>query len=320
MQIGFIGLGKMGKRMVEKLLLERHEVVAWNRSIEAIEELVESYTKLEKKDQKVAGKLSVAFNLMQLVKVLKKPRVIWVMLPAGEATQAILDQLAEFIEEGDIVIDGGNSYFQDTQKRADKFRQRGIKFLGVGVSGGIIAAKTGYPLMAGGSRTGFEYIEPVLKSLAKPNGGYEFFGSGGAGHFVKMVHNGIEYGIMQSIGEGFGLLQKAPYKLDLLKIAKLYQKGTLLSGFMMDRSSEVLENDPNLTKLKGVIAESGEAKWTVAEAKKKDLPIEVIAKALQFRQKSQTDLNIQKSFAARMIASLRQAFGGHPVKTTKKKS
>lgn len=303
MKLGFIGLGKMGSRMVGKLADEGYELAVWNRTREKAEELKASYPKV-----------TIAESIKDLVSELDKPRVVWLMLPAGDATQEILDQVEKNIEAGDILIDGGNAHFGDTQKRFDKFSKARIEYLGIGVSGGIIAAKEGYPMMVGGSKKGFEHIKPVLESLVKPNGGYEYFGEGGAGHFVKMVHNAIEYGIMQSIGEGFGVLEKSPYDLDLVKVAKLYKKGTLVSGFMMDRTIEVLEKDPKLEAIEGVIGKaSGETTWTVEEAKKKDLPIEIIERSLEIRNESETDSKIQKSFAARMVAALRAAFGGHAI-------
>src|SRR3989344_2808461 len=184
------------------------------------------------------------------------------MLPAGEATEGILSQIANLVGKGDIIINGGNANFSDTQKRYEHFNKMGILFLGVGVSGGIIAVREGYPSMVGGNKKAYDYIKPILDSLAKPNGGHEYFGEGGAGHFVKMVHNGIEYGIMQSIGEGFGVLSKSSYNLDLVKVARLYQKGTLVSGFMMQRTIEALEADPNMEKIEGVIGKaSGETVW-----------------------------------------------------------
>lgn len=298
MQIGFLGLGKMGARMVQKLITEGHEVVAWNRS-----------------DHELKNVKTVE----ELIKSLKTPRVIWSMLPAGEATEEILKEISKFVEKNDIVIDGGNAHFKDTQTRFEEFKSRGVKFLGIGVSGGIIAATEGYPMMAGGDKSAYEFIKPILDSLAKPNGGHEYFGEGGAGHFVKMVHNGIEYGIMQSLGEGFGVLEKSPYKLDLLKIAKLYQEGTLVSGFMLDRTVEVLSDPSILSSIEGKIAESGEARWTVQEAKREKVDVEIIERSLEFRRRSQTDEEIQKSFSARMVAALRKAFGGHGVKRDKEK-
>ena len=236
------------------------------------------------------------------------------MVTAGEATQNILDELSKFVEKDDIIIDGGNSRFKDTEKRFKDFKTKGIKFLGIGVSGGIIAFENGYPLMVGGDKRGYDYIAPVLDSLSSPNGGHEYFGEGGAGHFVKMIHNGIEYGIMQSLGEGFGILEKAEYNFDLVKVAKLWQKGTLVSGFMLDRVVEVLSNPSILSSIDGYIEESGEAKWTVDQAKEEGVPIDVIEKSLEFRRKSQKYKDVQNSFAAKMISGLRNAFGGHEFK------
>ncbi len=305
MQIGFIGLGRMGGRMAEKLLKEDHEIIVWNRSKEPVNELF----------SKVKGKnLKIAPTIKNLVEQLKSPRVVWSMLPAGEATQAMLDEVGKYVEKNDIVIDGGNANFKDTQKRFDKFEKRGIKFLGIGVSGGIIAAKEGYPMMAGGDKSAYDYIKPALNSLAKPNGGHQYFGEGGAGHFVKMIHNGIEYGIMQSLAEGFDVLENSPYKPDLLKVAKLYQKGTLVSGFMLDRLVEALSQDPHLDQILGQIDESGEARWTIEQAKEEKIPVEIIERSLEYRRRSQKDPKVQKSFTAKMVAALRFQFGAHPIK------
>ena len=306
MKIGFVGLGKMGSNMVTKLLNEGHEVVVWNRSKEKVDSLLSQ--------KKLNWKISAAATVKELVESLDSPRVIWSMLPAGKATQEILDEIEKYVKEGDIVIDGGNAHYPDTQKRWEHFSKKGIKFLGIGVSGGVIAAVEGYPLMAGGDRSAYDVIKPILDSLARPKGGHQYFGQGGAGHFVKMVHNGIEYGVMQSIGEGFGVLEKSPYNLDLLKVARLYQKNTLNSGFMMQRTIEALEKDPKLSKIEGYIDSSGEGEWTIEEAKKLDVPVAIIEESFKFRQKSQKDKNISSTFAAKMIAALRTAFGGHAVK------
>ena len=312
MKLGFIGLGKMGSNMVTKLLNEGHEVVVWNRSKEKVEDLK---VKIQNSKFEIASQnLKVGDSIEDLAKKLEKPRIVWSMLPAGEATQDILDQVEQYADKGDIVIDGGNAYYPDTQRRWEHFSQKGIKFLGIGVSGGVIAAVEGYPLMVGGDRSAYDAIKPILDSLAKPKGGHEYFGQGGAGHFVKMVHNGIEYGVMQSIGEGFGVLEKSPYNLDLLKVARLYQKNTLNAGFMMQRTIEALEKDPDLSKIEGYIDASGEGEWTIEEAKKQNLPIDIIEESFKFRQKSQKDKNISSTFAARIVAALRNAFGGHAVK------
>jgi 6-phosphogluconate dehydrogenase len=210
------------------------------------------------------------------------------MLPAGEPTQNVLDEAQKFLQKGDIVIDGGNAHFEDSGKRYQHLRNSGIEFLGIGVSGGVIAATNGYPLMIGGSKNAYEYLKPIFESLGKPNGGYEYFGEGGAGHFVKMVHNGIEYGIMQSLGEGFAVLKGSQYKFNLQKVAKLWQKGSLISGFMLDR--------------------------TIEEGKKENVQTEIIESALNYRTRSQANENIQNSFTTKMINALRNAFGGHEIK------
>jgi len=306
MKLGFIGLGKMGSRIVMKLLNEGHEVVVWNRSKEKVDELV-----AQKKD---AWKLS-SVERIEDFKSLEKPRIIWSMLPAGDVTEDALSKVHDFVQKKDIVIDGGNSKFSDSDTQYDDFKKKGVRFLGIGVSGGLIAYDVGYPLMAGGDRSAYDVIKPILDSLTTHDGGHEYFGEGGAGHFVKMVHNAIEYGYMQSIGEGFGVLEKSPYNLDLIKVSKLYTKGTLISGFMMDRTVEVLDGDPKLEKVEGVIGKaSGETIWTVEQAEKEGLPIEVIRKSLEIRNESEINEKIQKSFAARMVAALRQAFGGHPIR------
>ena len=305
----------MGSRMVTKLLEEGHEVVVWNRSSSKVEELkskVKSQPVLDRVETR-SGKLKVAESIADLVKQLDKPRIVWLMLPAGEATEEILGEVEKYVS-GDVIIDGGNAHYSDTQKRYEHFKSRGVRFLGIGVSGGIIASREGYPLMVGGDRSAYDQIKPILDSLAKPKGGHEYFGQGGAGHFVKMVHNGIEYGIMQSVGEGFGLLQKSPYNLDLLKVAKLYQKGTLVSGFMMQRTIDALEKDPKLSQIEGYIEESGEGRWTVEQAKREKVSVPIIEESLMYRAKSRQDSKVSSTFAAKLVAALRQAFGGHEVK------
>lgn len=304
MKVGFIGLGKMGSRMALKLLKEGHDVIVWNRSPQAVEELKTQVPSVKS-----------APTVKELIVGLEKPRIVWLMLPAGEATETLLSEVSQLVEKDDIVIDAGNSRYQDTQRHFEMFREKGVRFLGIGVSGGIISVTEGYPQMVGGDRSAYDYITPILDSLAKPHGGHEYFGEGGAGHFVKMVHNGIEYPIMQALGEGFGVLAKSSYDFDLAKIAKLYQKGTLVSGFMLDRTVEVLEQDPKLDSIQGIIGSaSGEAVWTVEEAKKDNLPVESIEQAIDFRKRSETDKSVQESFAAKMVGALRIAFGGHPVK------
>lgn len=305
MRIGFIGLGKMGGRMSEKLLRAGHEIVGLDLSSEARDALRSKFT-----DSK---NLTIAKTLEDLINSLPTPRVTYLMLPAGDPTENTLAELSKILEPGDIVIDGGNSKFNDTDRHANDFAAKNIKFLGIGISGGIVAAKEGYPMMAGGDKSAYTHITPILDSLAKPHGGHHYFGVGGAGHFVKMVHNGIEYPIMQALGEGFGILESSPYDLDLLEVAKLYQKGTLVSGFMLDRTVEALEDD-TVNQVVGVIGSaSGEAAWTVEAAKKNNLPSGSIEQSINFRKRSVSDPWVQRSFAARMVGALRIKFGGHPV-------
>lgn len=312
MKIGFIGLGKMGSRIVKKLLAGGHEVVVWNRSEDPILALQQDI-----RATNYINNLDVASSIEELVSLLESPKVVWSMLPAGDATETVLQEVAKYIGQHDIVIDGGNAHFSDTQRRFESFEKSGVRYLGIGVSGGIIAFEDGYPLMAGGDKSAYDYISPLLETLAKPHGGYTYFGTGGAGHFIKMVHNGIEYGMMQAIGEGFGVLEKAPYQFDLDNVARLWQKGTIISSFLLDRALDALEKNPKLDDISGEIDASGEALWTVEEAKKEDVPVPVIEKSLEFRNQSKTDERVKKSFAARMVAALRREFGGHKIISTK---
>ncbi|MBI4080697.1 MAG: NADP-dependent phosphogluconate dehydrogenase [Candidatus Levybacteria bacterium] len=348
MKLGLIGLGKMGTRMVEKLLQEGHEVVVWNRSGAPIQELqlkilasrrsgqnstpIESGSKFKNTRlapestlgagalaKRTAQKLKVAETIEKLVQELPKPRVVWLMVTAGEATETVFQEVVQYIEAGDVVIDGGNAFYKDTERRSQEAQRRGVRFLGIGVSGGVVAATQGYPLMVGGDRSAYDEIKPLFDSLAKPGGAHDYFGAGGAGHYVKMVHNAIEYGYMQAIGEGFGVLQEADYAFDLEKVARTYQKGTLISGFMMDRTVDALKKDPDLSETDGVIGSaSGETAWTIEEAKKADLPIGIIESSYDFRMQSEKDEKIQRSTAAKLISLLRLEFGGHETKKSKK--
>ncbi|HET7528656.1 MAG TPA: NADP-dependent phosphogluconate dehydrogenase [Candidatus Saccharimonadales bacterium] len=307
MKIAIAGLGKMGGRMAEKLIKDGQEVAVWNRTHEKAEALAARLSDYKN--------LSVAGSIEELVRSLETPRVVLTMLPEGAPTELLLTEISGLLDKGDILIDAGNSHYKDTERHFRELESKGIRFLGIGISGGIIAATEGYPQMVGGDKSAYEYVTPILDSLAKPSGGHEYFGPGGAGHFVKMVHNGIEYPIMQALGEGFGVLANSDYDFDLVKVAKLYQQGTLVSGFMLDRAVEALQADPGLEKVAGVIGSaSPEAVWTIEEAKRNNLPVESIEQARNFRLRSETEKYVQASFAARMVGALRIAFGGHPVK------
>ncbi len=310
MKLGFVGLGKMGARIVKKLLADGHDVTVWNRSPQPVEELYKELAPQEKTQFKSVQTLG------ELAHALQGKRIIWSMLPAGDPTEDVMQAFLTFLEKDDIVIDGGNANWQDSERRAKAFSEKNIRFLGIGVSGGILAVENGFPLMVGGDKSAYEQVKPILNSLAKPHGGYDYFGTGGAGHFIKMVHNGIEYGMMQSIGEGFGVLEKAPFSFELDKIAHIWQKGTIISSFLIDRAADALDKNATLSDIAGEIDESGEAAWTIDAAKKEKVPVSIIEDSLVFRQKSKKDANITNSFAAKMVAALRREFGGH--KVTKK--
>jgi len=307
----------MGRNIAEKLMSEGHQVVVWNRSREVLERM-----RVENASFIVQEKLRIVHMLDELRDTLEKPRLVWLMLPAGDATDEVLSQLQEgVVDHGDIVIDGGNSFYEDTQKRFEAFEKKEIKYLGVGVSGGIYGAKNGYPLMVGGNRSAYDYMTVVFDSLAKPNGTHTYLGTGGAGHFVKMVHNGIEYGMMQSIAEGFGILAKSDYHLNLVDIGNNWQRGSIVASFLIYMAVSALIKDHNLDQFDGFIDAKGEGLWTVETAKKFNVPVPVIEQALEFRKRSQYDKGTQDTFVAKMVAALRHEFGGHEIhKETSKES
>jgi 6-phosphogluconate dehydrogenase len=306
MKIAVLGLGRMGGGIAGKLLQEGHEVVAWNRSKEVLDKFKVGKEKLE-----------IAYEVGELKEMLSKQRVFWLMLPAGAATESMLSEVMKIAEQGDIVIDGGNANYKDTERRYEMLSGRGLKFLGIGVSGGIHGLEDGFCLMVGGDKESYEYLRPVFDSLVKPGGGHGYFGTGGAGHFVKMVHNGIEYGMMQAIGEGFGVMEKSPYGLNLVDAGVVWQKGSIVRSFLLDMAVKALD-DKGFGEIDGVIAASGEGKWTVEAGNELGVPVDVIAKSLEFRERSQKEESVSDSFAAKLVAALRKQFGGHGVKKTLK--
>ncbi|HZE87034.1 MAG TPA: decarboxylating 6-phosphogluconate dehydrogenase [Methylomirabilota bacterium] len=306
MQIALLGLGKMGRSIVEKLIGQGHKVVVWNRSPEVLGKL-----RIEKAELIVNQQLAIVHSIAELRTTLLKPRVIWSMLPAGEATEAVLQEVSTFAEGGDIVIDGGNANYKDTDRRAEMFKTRGIKFLGIGVSGGIHGLENGFSLMVGGDQDAYAYMQPLLESLSQPSGIFTYFGPGGSGHFVKMIHNGVEYGMMQAIAEGFGILSKTKYNFNLIDIANTWQEGSIVSSFLIDMVIDALSKDPTLAQTDGVIGQNGEGAWTVEQGKEEQMPVDVIEKALEFRNKSSYDKAIQDTFTAKLVQAMRHEFGGH---------
>ncbi|HWY79049.1 MAG TPA: NADP-dependent phosphogluconate dehydrogenase [Candidatus Sulfotelmatobacter sp.] len=319
MQIAVLGIGKMGKNIAEKLMIAGHEVIVWNRSREVLEKM-----RVEKASYIVQQKLKIVHLLDELRDTLVKPRIIWLMLPAGETTDDVLQQLQEsIVDHGDIVIDGGNSFFEDTQKRYEVFGTKGIKYLGIGVSGGMQGLENGYTLMVGGDKSAYDYMKVILDSIVKPNAGHKFFGEGGAGHFVKMVQNGVEYGMMQAIAEGFGVLAKSDYKLNLVDIGNTWQRGSSVASFLVYTGVVALLKDPQLAQFDGYIDAKGEGQWTIDTAEKFKVPAPVITEAVEFRKKSQYDKGVQETFVAKMVAALRHEYGGyetHKEKAEEKKS
>jgi 6-phosphogluconate dehydrogenase len=297
MRIGFIGLGRMGANMVRRVLRDKHEVVAYNRTAE--------------KTKEIAGEgADPAFSIAELVGKLKKPRAVWIMVPAGDATEAQIEELLEHLEPGDTIIDGGNSNFHDDQRRHPKLKARGIDYIDAGVSGGIWGLANGFCLMVGGEPGPVKRLEPVFLSLA-PKDGYLHVGGPGAGHYVKMVHNGIEYGLMQAYAEGFEIMHASDYKLDLAAISTLWNHGSVVRSWLLELAERAFADDQDLTHLKGWVADSGEGRWTVQEAIDKDVPAPVITLSLLTRFRSRQE----DSYGAKVLAALRNEFGGHEVKT-----
>lgn len=301
MEIGFIGLGRMGANMVRRLLQGGHRVVAWNRTAEKTKEIV---------SEGAEG----AYSFPELVEKLQTPRIIWAMVPSGQATDDMINEITPLLSNGDIIIDGGNSNFHDSIRRGKELAIKGFQFMDAGTSGGIWGLKVGYCLMVGGEKATFEHVEPLLKTLAPPDG-YLHCGPAGAGHFVKMVHNGIEYGMLQAYGEGFEILHAAKeYDLDLHAISHLWNQGSVVRSWLLELAEDAFQRDNKLEALRGYVADSGEGRWTVQQAIDTDVPAPVITLSLLERFRSRQD----ESFTAKVIAALRNEFGGHAVKSTEK--
>ena len=296
MELGMIGLGRMGANMTERLVLGGHRVISYDRVPEAILRVV---------DKGAIGAHSVADFTQQL----SSPRTIWLMVPAGDPVDETLEQLLPHLEKGDILVDGGNSNYKDSIRRGGKLREQGMHFVDVGTSGGIWGLKVGYCMMVGGEKEIVDRLEPIFKTLA-PKDGYAHVGPNGAGHFVKMIHNGIEYGMLQAYGEGFELLNASPFDLDLGNIAHLWNQGSVVRSWLLELAESALRKDPQLSSIKGYVEDSGVGRWAVLEAIERDVPASVLALSLFARFASRQE----DAFSAKVIAALRNEFGGHAVK------
>jgi 6-phosphogluconate dehydrogenase len=304
MQIGFIGLGRMGANMVRRLVRDGHGVVAYNRTVEKAVELAA--------EESASGHdLTAASSVEELVSKLAKPRVAWIMVPAGDATEEQIRELLEHLEPGDTIVDGGNTNFHDDVRRHAECAKHGVQYVDAGVSGGIWGLANGFCLMVGGDRAAVEPIETAFRSLA-PENGYLHAGPPGAGHYVKMVHNGIEYGLMQAYAEGFEIMHASEYPLDLAAISDLWNHGSVVRSWLLELATDAFKkNGADLAELKGWVADSGEGRWTVQEAIDRDVPAAVITLSLLTRFRSRQD----DSYGAKVLAALRNEFGGHAVKT-----
>ncbi len=296
MRILLIGLGKMGYNMTLRLVQGGHEVV------------VVDHDKSIAKELATKGAI-YADDIADAVTKLSAPRVAWAMVPSGKVTESVITELSERFSKGDIIIDGGNSNWQDSRATGAKLEAKGVHFIDAGTSGGVWGLKNGYCLMVGGADDAVKVCEPIFKTLA-PAEGYAHTGPAGAGHYVKMVHNGIEYGLMQAYGEGFEIMKTAPYKLDLHKIAHIWGFGSVVRSWLLELMEAALKEDPNLDKVKGWVEDSGEGRWTVQASIDQNVPAPVITLSLQMRFRSRQE----QSWSAKAIAALRNQFGGHAIK------
>lgn len=299
MEIAMVGLGKMGANMAKRLLNGGHRVVVTDLNAEAVAASVE------------AGAVG-ADSLDGVVAAMSAPRAVWVMVPSGKATEGVISALAARMSEGDIIIDGGNSNYKDTVHRAKTLAEKGIQMMDVGTSGGVWGLAEGYSMMVGGSDEAVAHLTPALETLAPGKAtGWGHVGTNGAGHYTKMIHNGIEYGVMQAYAEGFELLRaKKDFDLDLHQVAEIWRFGSVIRSWLLDLTANALAEDPELSDIVGFVPDSGEGRWTVFEAIDLDVPAPIITLALQWRFVSRQD----ESYAAKLLAAMRNQFGGHAIK------
>lgn len=301
MKLTMIGLGKMGLNMARRLMQGKHAVIAYDLSHEAVQQIS-------------AEGASGAASLQQAVEMLPTPRIVWIMLPAGKPVEETISHLKELLSPEDIVIDGGNSYYKDDRRRYEALQAEGIRYMDVGVSGGVWGLEVGYCMMMGGDKTVFKYLEPIFQTLA-PRDGYLYCGKSGAGHFVKMIHNGIEYGLMQAYGEGFEILDASEYagSFDYAKISHLWNQGSVIRSWLLELAENAFGKSTELTDITGYVEDSGEGRWTVQQAIDTGVPAEVITLSLMRRFRSRQ----QDPFTERVLAALRREFGGHAVVSKK---
>ncbi|MEP7037464.1 MAG: phosphogluconate dehydrogenase (NAD(+)-dependent, decarboxylating) [Acidobacteriota bacterium] len=328
MKLGIVGLGKMGGNMARRLMRFDHELVVFAGHAETVDKFTASSNSVG------------ATDLQDLIDKLPKPRVVWLMLPAGDVTEKTITEISQLLEKGDIIVDGGNSNFKDDVRRAKMLAEKKIRFLDAGTSGGVWGAERGYCLMVGGDESAFKKIEPILNSLAPGKGdieeskgrenldstaaeGYLYCGKAGAGHFVKMVHNGIEYGMMQAIAEGFDIFKSANrdtlhedrrYDLNLADIAELWRRGSVISSWLLDLTALALAENSDLSDYSGYVADSGEGRWTIEAALEQAVPAEVLTSALYTRFRTRQE----HTFAEKVLSAMREKFGGHLEPKTKK--
>ncbi len=298
MKAGLVGLGRMGANMVERLTEGGHELVVFDRNAQVVAEVGQK-----------TGALGVS-SLGALVEQLTAPRTVWVMVPAGSPTEETLDALAGLMSPGDVVVDGGNSNFHDTMRRALKLQAHGIQLVDAGTSGGVWGLQEGYCLMVGGEAAAYAQVEPLLKTLAPPEG-LLHTGPVGSGHFVKMVHNGVEYGMLAAIGEGFEVMQASSFSLDLPAIAELWNHGSVVRSWLMELLAAAYQKNPALQGIRGYVDDSGEGRWTLEEALAENVFTPVIALSLLSRIRSRQE----ESYGSKVIAALRNEFGGHPIRS-----
>ncbi|MDQ2854282.1 MAG: decarboxylating 6-phosphogluconate dehydrogenase [Chloroflexota bacterium] len=305
MQIAVAGLGRIGAGMARRLARNGHDVIAWNRTAEVAVALA-----AESENQ---GHVHVAEPLEAIAGLMTAPRHVLVSVPSGDATAELVEHLAGILSTGDVIVDAGNSNFHDSQQRAQDLATRGLEFMDMGVSGGIWGLQVGFCAMVGGRREAFDRLEPAIRSLA-PENGYLYCGPAGAGHYVKMVHNGIEYGLMQAYGEGFDIMHASEFEIDLAAVARLWNNGSVIRSWLLELAADAFTREGNdLADIRGWVADSGEGRWTVADAIAHDVPAPIITMALLQRFRSRRDPD---SFSDRVLAALRNEFGGHAVKSS----